>query len=116
MTPIEKMQHQIDSLPKEHSPKPFTVTCFDQYGNEINTQSITASSKQRAELTAIKSNRFLFAKKQTASAIATNKIQCVKCNLITEIKPVFGSCDMRQKDRKIQPPENSRGIIARTYI
>ena len=36
--------------------------------------------------------------------------------LLPEAKSAFGSCDMRLKDRKIQPPENSRGIIARTYM
>jgi deoxyribonuclease-1 len=28
----------------------------------------------------------------------------------------FGTCDMRFEGRKVQPPENSRGIIARSYF
>ena len=28
----------------------------------------------------------------------------------------FGSCDMQIKDNKAQPPEHSRGMIARAYL
>ena len=28
----------------------------------------------------------------------------------------FGSCDMRIENRKAQPPEGARGVIARTYM
>lgn len=28
----------------------------------------------------------------------------------------FGTCDMRVENRKVQPPQRSRGVIARTYL
>jgi deoxyribonuclease-1 len=36
--------------------------------------------------------------------------------MLPAAKSDFGSCDMRIDDRKAQPPEAARGIIARTYM
>jgi deoxyribonuclease-1 len=36
--------------------------------------------------------------------------------MLPAAKSDFGSCDMRIDDRKAQPPETARGIIARTYM
>lgn len=36
--------------------------------------------------------------------------------MIPLAKSQFGSCDMRIEDNKVQPPEEARGRIARTYL
>ncbi|WP_237443246.1 endonuclease [Sinobacterium norvegicum] len=36
--------------------------------------------------------------------------------MLSNVKSGFGSCDMRIDNRKAQPPERSRGVIARTYF
>lgn len=36
--------------------------------------------------------------------------------MLPSVNSDFGSCDMRIDDRKAQPPESSRGTIARTYM
>nr|WP_210472307.1 endonuclease [Vibrio crassostreae] len=36
--------------------------------------------------------------------------------MLPQAKSSFGSCDMRIEDRKVQPPEHSRGKIARVYM
>lgn len=36
--------------------------------------------------------------------------------MLPDVTSSFGSCDMRIKDRKVQPPESARGRIARTYL
>lgn len=36
--------------------------------------------------------------------------------MLPSAKTDFGSCDMRIDDRKAQPPEAARGVIARTYM
>lgn len=36
--------------------------------------------------------------------------------MLPSAKSSFGSCDMRIEDRKVQPPEQARGRIARTYL
>lgn len=36
--------------------------------------------------------------------------------MLPDAKSSFGSCDFRVQGRKVQPPENSRGQIARAYL
>lgn len=36
--------------------------------------------------------------------------------MLPDVKSDFGSCDMRIEGRKVQPPEQARGRIARTYL
>ncbi|QUN06362.1 endonuclease [Shewanella yunxiaonensis] len=36
--------------------------------------------------------------------------------MLPSAKSKFGSCDMRIEDNKVQPPEEARGRIARTYL
>ena len=36
--------------------------------------------------------------------------------LSPEIKPNFGVCEMKIDERKVQPPKNARGQIARVYL
>ncbi|MEH6452772.1 MAG: endonuclease [Psychromonas sp.] len=36
--------------------------------------------------------------------------------LLADQKSSFGSCEMKVSNRKVEPPESSRGMIARTYL
>lgn len=37
-------------------------------------------------------------------------------SMLPQAKPSFGSCALKIDNRKVEPPEAARGVIARTYL
>jgi hypothetical protein len=70
MTSEQQLQHAIDQLPKDHPPMPYKVAMKDRKGKLITHRYVRASSERRAELTAIKANKFIFRCKKTVKASA----------------------------------------------
>lgn len=66
----EKLQTRIDTLPREHEPTAYSVIISDRRGAYLSTRYVRASSKARAELVALKVERFIFGGRNAAAARA----------------------------------------------
>ena len=64
-----------------------------------------------------KSDKLLFATEPFPAIGAVNAMRS-NYNFVSavEVKSGFGSCNMKVSNRKVEPPVNARGKIARTYL
>ncbi|GAB2507397.1 hypothetical protein [Microbulbifer agarilyticus] len=66
----EQLQAKIDALPREHEPRRYRVIVSDKHGNHLATRIVRASSQERARLTGLKVNCYVFGQKRSFDARA----------------------------------------------
>lgn len=70
MMSAESLQKRIDALPRDHEPRAYVVTIYDRRQKVIARRYVRASSKERASLTGLRVNKYVFGNNATRSAVA----------------------------------------------